>query len=94
MTSKFVMISRKEVGYQNNYDIITFPDFTLDATSLENQELSTGINIQFYNTAEVELTDGVEIQSQARIVFSFVAPFPIANGNCYLELKFPKQFPL
>lgn len=52
------------------------------------------ITVQFYSTDEVEQTSGVEIQTRSRIKFSFNTPFPIASGGCYLEVKFPKQFPL
>lgn len=93
-TESYEIKSRKEVGYRTDYDIVTFPTFTLDATGLQKQELTKEISVQFYSTDEVEQTSGVQIQTRSRIKFSFNTPFPIASGGCYLEVKFPKQFPL
>lgn len=54
---------------------------------------SDQISITFKNYLS-EVIDQVEIQSKVKMEISFNSYMPIPNGECYLEVKFPKEFPL
>lgn len=77
-----------------NNDIMTFPTWSLDATTLQSITLKTNVNFNFYLDRSSTPSPQVPIQTECGVGLDFEMPVPVEKSSCYLKIKYPNDFPL
>lgn len=75
-----------------NNNIMSFPDWSLDATTLLPLTLTTDVSFSFEDVIDNNALTQVPIQTIVTILIAFTMPVPVEKSGCYVKYTFPNDF--